>query len=362
MQEAREKIGIYGGSFNPPHLGHLHAARFFSETLRLDRVMIIPAGIPPLKNPCGVSGEDRLELCRRTFPFEVSDIEVKRSGVSYTVDTLREIRALAPGAELFLLIGTDQAEAFTLWHSWEEILRLCTVCALQRDGVPLQTDLPLRVLGGFSPLEISSTQLRRRLLLGEDCSSWLALAANAYINEKRLYHPLPPKRVRHSRCVAEAADALACRYGAERVKAYEAGLLHDCAKYFSFEEQEALCAQYGTPFTLYERTARGICHAFAGAAYAAMELGVTDEEVLSAMRWHTTGHAGMTLLEEIVFVADLISADREYPDVERVRKLAGVNLHAASKYILEFIFTKLEKRGKTAHPESLAWYQEMREL
>jgi len=365
MQEARSKkqeakrIGIFGGSFNPPHLGHLAAARFFAETLRLDRMLIVPAAIPPLKSACGVSGEDRLELCHRTFPYEMSDIEVRRSGVSYTVDTLREIQALHPGAQLFLLIGADQAADFTRWRNWRGILEMCTVCALQRDAAPLRTDLPIRILEGFMPVAISSTRLRRRLLLGEDCAPWLAPGALDYINEKRLYRPLPPERIRHSRCVAEAARALALRYGADPEKACLAGLLHDCAKYLSFEEQEALCARYGKPFTQHERAAPRVCHAFAGEAYAALELGTADGEVLSAVRWHTTGRAGMTPLEEAVFVADLISADRDYPDVDRVRELAREDLHAASIYILEYIFAKLREQGKPPHPDSLAWYEQL---
>ena len=359
QEETARRIGIFGGSFSPPHLGHLRAARFFGQTLRLDRLLIVPAGAPPLKSPCGVSGEDRLALCRLTFPFEISDAEVRRGGVSYTIDTLREVRAGHPCAQLYLLIGTDQLAAFPLWRDWRGILELCTVCALQRDAAPLRTDLPIRVLEGFVPVEISSTRLRRRLLLGEDCAAWLAPGALAYIHEKRLYQPLPPERIHHSRCVAQAAQALALQYGADPAKAYEAGLLHDCAKYLPFEEQERLCARHGRPLTPDERAAPPVCHAFAGAAYAALELGVTDGEVLAAMRWHTTGHAGMTPLEEVVFVADLVSADRDYPDVERVRALAGKDLHAASRYILEYIFARLKARGEPAHPDSLAWYDEL---
>ena len=172
---------------------------------------------------------------------------------------------------------------------------------------------------------------------------------------------LTPKRLYHSECVADAAVMLAEQYGADPHRAMLAGMLHDCMKCTPLEEQKAVCERI-FPLRAQELEAPQVWHAFAGAAYLALEFGVTDEAVLGAVRWHTTGHAGMTLLEEIVFVADLISADRMYPDVEIVRELSRQSLHAASKYILEYIFSKLEQSGRRAvHPDSVAWYHELTE-
>ena len=345
------RIGIYGGTFNPPHLGHLRAAQYFQSSLALDEVLIIPAKEAPLKAAPMVSGEDRLELCRLTFPFPVSGMELRRSGLSYTIDTLRALRAEYPEAKLCLLIGEDQRDKFRQWKDWEEILQLAGLFVLPRAGDGRD---------GFAPIEISSTQLRLKLLLGEDCSAFLTPEALAYIREKRLYQPLTPERLRHSQCVAEAAKILAEQYGADSAKARLAGLLHDCAKSMPFEAQEALCARYGKPFGSAEYASPQVCHAFAGEAWLVLECGVTDPEVLGAVRWHTTGHAGMTLLEEVVFVADLISADRDYPDAAHVRALAARDLHAASMYILEYIFAKRQAQGKPVHPASLAWYNELK--
>ena len=356
------RIGIFGGAFNPPHIGHLAAARFFQQAIPLDDLIIVPTYQSPLKERAAcVPDQARLELCRLTFPFPVSDLELARGGTSYTIDTLRQIRAQYPRAELYLLIGTDQLAQFTSWRAWQDILRLCTVCALQRDAAPLHTALPVKLLSGFTPIEVSSTQLRGALARGEDVSQWLTPAAYAYIKKKLLYEqpPLPPDRLHHSRCVAESAEALALQYGANPEKARVAGLWHDCAKYFSFEKKARLAAAYGKPFTDDEYRCPQICHAFAGEAWLALEKGVTDEEILSAVRWHTTGHPGMTLPEEIVFVADLISADRDYPDVETVRALAASNLHAASKYILAYIIDKCTRQGRPIHPATLAWYEEL---
>ncbi|MCL2494144.1 MAG: nicotinate (nicotinamide) nucleotide adenylyltransferase [Oscillospiraceae bacterium] len=358
------KIGIFGGTFNPPHLGHLRAALYFQRSLSLDEVLIIPAGEAPLRDSPGfVSGGDRFALCEKTFPFPVSDMELRRPGVSYTIDTLRALREQYPAARLFLLIGEDQREKLHLWKDWREVLRLAELFVLPRNGAGPRAGEGIE---GFTPLDISSTRLRLKLLLGEECTEFLSPEAIQYIEARRLYQPMKPKRQHHSRCVAEAAEMLALRYGGESAqrlseKARLAALLHDCAKSMPFETQEALCARYGKSFTENEHSLPQVCHAFAGEAYLALECGVTDAAVLGAVRWHTLGHAGMTLLEEIVFVADLVSADRDYPDVEHVRALASRDLHAASQYILEYIFTKQRKKGKPIHPDSLAWYGELKE-
>ena len=380
-----ERIGIYGGTFNPPHLGHLAAARFFADALRLDRVIVLPVGEPPLKAaPLGASSADRLHLCELTFAasrFSIDARELHRPGPSYTVDTLRELREAYPGCAWFMLIGTDQLESFTRWKDWREILRMCTLCVLRRDGTPLALppELPedrVRLLPGFVPVEISSTQIREKLGAGEDASPWLAPAAMCYIEKTKLYVPvlpgraearalaeamLPPKRLRHSECVAEAAEALAKQYGADAERAWLAGMLHDCAKYVPPEEQKNLCARYGKPLTAEDEAAPAIWHAFAGEAWLSLERGITDPALLGAVRWHTLGHGGMTLLEKVVFVADLISAERDYPDVERVRKLAAQDLDAAAKYILEHIFAERRRKGdRPPHSAALAWYAELK--
>ncbi|MDR0531039.1 MAG: bis(5'-nucleosyl)-tetraphosphatase (symmetrical) YqeK [Oscillospiraceae bacterium] len=169
---------------------------------------------------------------------------------------------------------------------------------------------------------------------------------------------LPERRLYHCECVADAAVALARQYGADEHKALLAGMLHDCMKNAPLEEQIAVCARAGMPLRPANLASPQVCHAFAGAAYLSL-CGVTDEEVLGAVRWHTTGHAGMALLEEVVYVADLVSADRDYPDVGHVRQLAEKSLHAASRYILEYIFAKLKREGRPIEPDALAWYQEL---
>ena len=162
---------------------------------------------------------------------------------------------------------------------------------------------------------------------------------------------LSKKRFTHSVNVARAAYMLAEKWGADPQQAYVAGLLHDCCKELPFEEQAELMRACPYPASKEEWAAKPVWHGVAAASYMHTELGIEDEEILLAARWHTVGHANMTRLEEIVYMADLISADRTYSDVERFRKLARNDLSRAMLFALEFAIESVIKKG-TALPIS----------
>ena len=132
------KIGIYGGSFNPPHEGHVLAAREAIRLLELDRLLIVPAFLPPHKElpPGSPDAEGRLALCRLAFSSvpgaEVCDLEIRRQGISYTVDTLKSLHARYPGDELVLLMGTDMLRSFRNWYCPDQIARLATLAVMYR--------------------------------------------------------------------------------------------------------------------------------------------------------------------------------------------------------------------------------------
>ncbi len=162
---------MFGGTFNPPHLGHVRIAQHFFNLLSLDKIIVIPANIPPHKAvPELASGADRLEMCRLTFAldgFEVSDIELKSGGKSYTYNTLKKIRRLYPDAQLYLIIGEDMLLTFNSWYKNEEILKMCTICSARREpGTPLAERLPPElknagvIISEYEPLVLSSTEIR----------------------------------------------------------------------------------------------------------------------------------------------------------------------------------------------------------
>ena len=166
------------------------------------------------------------------------------------------------------------------------------------------------------------------------------------------------RRFQHSLNVAESARYLAEKYGADADKAYTAGLLHDVMKNSSPEEQLAVITEVGIELLPEERANRKLWHAIAGAAYIRKVMGIDDRELYLAVRYHTTGRANMTLLEKIVYLADYISAERDYKDVDVMRKLCDESMDEAVLYALEFGIPDLVRRGSVIHPDSLDFYNE----
>lgn len=181
---------------------------------------------------------------------------------------------------------------------------------------------------------------------------------NAEFLEELKKH-LQPARLYHSINVAEEAKKLALCYGADPEKAYTAGLLHDIMKNTPDSELLNFFRENGIILTRTERVSRKTWHAIAGEAYCRLVLSVTDREILSAIRWHTTARAGMTLLDKVIFIADFISADRDYDGVERMREKAYVSLEDAMREGLQFTLTELIENGWAVHEDSLAAYNEL---
>ncbi|MBR6313484.1 MAG: bis(5'-nucleosyl)-tetraphosphatase (symmetrical) YqeK [Clostridia bacterium] len=170
---------------------------------------------------------------------------------------------------------------------------------------------------------------------------------------------LNEKRFIHSLNVADAAVTLARRFGADEEKAYLAGLLHDITKNETDENQLQIMESGGIILSMTQRNNPKLWHAMSGMIYLRDTLGIKDEEILGAVRWHTTGKAGMTLLEKVVFIADYISDERDYPDVDVMRHLAEVSLDAAALYALKYSLKHLSLKEKPICEDSVAMYNEL---
>ena len=196
------RIGILGGTFNPPHVGHLIAAQEAQLQLGLDRVILMPAGIPPhkLHREHDPGAEHRLAMCRHAIGaderFEVSSLEVDRPGPSYTVDTLEALHTKAPDNELYLIVGGDVAAGLPSWREPERVLSLARLAVAKRRGTAkTAVDEALAGLEGGDRAEffrmprigISSTMLRRRAHAGQPITYLVPDAVASYIDEHRLY-------------------------------------------------------------------------------------------------------------------------------------------------------------------------------
>jgi len=201
MPASGARVGILGGTFNPPHLGHLICAQEAYVRLSLDRVILMPAGEPPHKPLREDPGpHHRLELCRRAVTgderFEVSDLEVLREGPSYTVDTLSELHAREPDSELFLIVGGDVAAGLPTWREPERVLALATLAIAGRRGTSRRAvQAALAGLRGGERAEffrmpaigVSSTEIRDRVRSGEPLTYFVPEQVAGYIDEHRLY-------------------------------------------------------------------------------------------------------------------------------------------------------------------------------
>ena len=377
------RICIFGGSFDPPHAGHLKLARHLIEALSLDVLLIIPAACSPFKSGTHAADFQRLDMCRLVFAdekMEVLPFEIEKGGTSYTIDTVTHIRALYPDAKIYLAMGADQFLCFVDWRQWKDIMRLATPVAVCRSSqnmlgaLEAYADRELRAHGEavvlpFDPLEVSSTSIRRRITMGKSIDGLLPEVLLPYIEKYRVYtkdgnyvravhEKLSEYRFRHSMAVAETAEKLAEKYGADPAAAYTAGVLHDILKEQPPAEALAFFEDRGVTLTPLERGAPKLWHAMAGAIYVREAFDVSVE-IAEAIRWHTTGKAHMTTLEKILFVADFISEDREYPGVEDMRRRAQTSLELAMDEGLRFTIEELKSRGAPVHPDSLACYEEI---
>jgi nicotinate-nucleotide adenylyltransferase len=387
------RIGIYGGTFNPPHNGHLTAATAAAAQLKLDRLVLIPADIPPHKAlPAESAGaEDRLEMTRlaagylhTVCPVDVLDWEINRGGTSYTSDTLRQMREHYPNDELWLLMGTDMFLSFLTWHEPETILSLAGIAAFGRERgddltgqkARLERDYGARIQLVDNPeiIELSSTEVRKALRTG-DGSSLLPAAVYGYILRRGLYGTqtdlrcltpdtlrpialsyLKHKRMAHVLGTEEEAVRLARLYGEDETKARLAALLHDCTKKLDLPQQLALCDTYHIPLDEMERHALKLLHAKTGAAIAREVFGLS-EEICSAIEWHTTGRANMSRLEKILYLADYIEPSREFrdePDVAHLRQICYEDLDRGMLLGLEMVIQEMEGMGNPIHPHTVA--------
>ena len=384
------KIGVFGGTFNPPHLGHMAAATAAIDTLELDRLFLIPDRAPPHKalpeHPASES--DRLEMTRfmtdrldRPGIAESSDMEMRRKGKSYTADTLKELRKVYPEDELWLMMGTDMFLTLHTWYQPEEIMARAGILTFGRshddkkEVFDRQTAMlkerfgaVVRVITLPGLVEVSSTELREALARGGG-QRFLDPAIYGYILRKRLYGThadlkqlsiedlraasysmVKSKRIPHLRGTEQEAVELARRWGADPEAARKAAILHDCTKYWSRAKQLSKAAEYGILLDQMEQNTLPLLHSKTGAAVAGAVYGM-PREICDAICWHTTGKADMTLLEKVLYIADYAEPNRKWS--EEAHGLAMADLDAGVLLALENTIRHTEAQGRPVHYRTL---------
>ena len=383
------RIGIFGGTFNPVHKGHVRLCRQCMQQLSLDSMLIVPAKIPPHKDaPMLAPSRERIEMLKLAFsgmPVEVSDIECRLPGKSYTVRTLRLLKEQYPDDTFYLLIGSDMLYTFEQWREYEEILKLACVVVGARQEEEYRALCQKRLSFGalsdrililrIEVTEVSSTEIRAQIAAGySPDEDWIPKEVLSYIMEKGLYQPfseaalcsyeqsarraLRDKRFYHTQCVAKLAGELAVCYGADERKARAAGFLHDITKEMPVPDQLKMMQESAIITDKSVFANANVYHSVTAAITARNRFGIEDTEVLHAIRYHTTGRAGMCLLEKIIYTADAVSYDRTYKGVQLLREEAFQDLDRGRFEVVQFTLKKLVKDSVPIAVDTVSCYNE----
>ena len=394
------RIGIYGGSFDPVHNGHIAMVNSALKSGFVDLVIVIPSvrnnfklyanKLPPPYRLCMM--QETIEGLGIKECF-VSDIEYDIEGVSYTAVVLEKLTSDAyikafltsngikkkkaeENHEFYWIMGSDTLGTFETWYKPGEILKYATLLAAVRPGdstdVDKAADSIKKNLGGkveifrldgvdCSSSEITTTGdfskvpkparefIERHALYTENTKlSGVSEEARKQFFESAvwMYKYLGAKRLLHTLNVGYLSAHLADVFGCDKDKALIAGALHDCAKELPIEKQNELAKKYsGDLFT-----EKKLLHSPAGATFAKEEFGIEDKEILDAICYHTTGRGDMSILEKIVYLADKIEPSRNYTDLTPIREAAEKDLDSAMRMTAAAVRDKFVSQGRDIHP------------
>jgi nicotinate-nucleotide adenylyltransferase len=357
--------GIMGGTFDPVHNGHLLMAEAAMTQHALDEVLFIPDGDPPHKAELAPA-EDRLKMVELALKgregFRALDMEVRRAGQTFTVDTLERLSSDHPSDQFVFIVGADTLMQIETWRNFPRVASLLSgIACAPRAGISaeavdgqiarLKEQYNLKVLRlSMAPVDVSSTEVRRLVARGLFIGRMVPEGVAQYIRDRGLYQDpmlaelqraLSKERYRHTLGVEQTAVKLAELYGEDPEKARVAALLHDCARCLDSADMRRLVGERVGGSAL-----RALMHAPAGAELARQKYGIEDDRILSAIRWHTTGHEGMTRLEKIVYLADFIEPNRpNHPGLQELRAEAFRDLDRAVRMAAESTMRYVRARG-----------------
>lgn len=372
------KIGLFGGTFDPVHLGHVRMAEACKSKLQLDEIWWIPAFVPPHKMRKTTPYEKRRDWLSKILAgkpgHRILDIEQEREGKSYTYHTLLELHKREPDCQFYFLTGADSLEQLHTWYRWKDILDLCILVVTTRPGYEMILPEEIRIAaekskGGIvcveiDALDISSTEIRKRVVYHQEIASFIPAAIVNEVKESMdikiegykelLKNRLSVKRYTHSIGVANTAARLAGMFNGDIERAYLAGLMHDYARELTEEELLDLTAKHNLSTDGVDLMQTSLLHGPVGAWLLEAEGLITDQQVLNAIRWHTTGHPDMDQLAQIIYISDYIEPGRDFPGVDMLRQIANKDLNLGMLAGLDHTLNFLIQRNSFIHPLSIA--------
>lgn len=380
------KIGILGGTFDPIHNTHLYMAKEALKALNLDKVYIMPSFCPPHKNTAKITSEyHRINMIKLAIngleKIQYSDFEIKNR-LSYTADTLTALKNKYSSDEFYFIIGGDSISSFESWYHPEVILEKASIVVIRRMDETLNTlsETVKHIVSKFQSVitdyhndvivlntdvsNVSSSFIRNHPI--QECKDMVPEGVYHYILENNLYSGnnknmawsvgkikndlkkvLNEHRYVHTLGVADTAKSMAEAFDVNPNTAYLAGILHDCAKYYSNDGLIDTCIKNNIPISECEKNAPYLLHGKVGAYVAEHKYHIEDLDVLNAVKWHTTGKGNMTKLEQIIFCADYIEPGRNVqPNLSYLREISHKDLNLLTFHIAKDTLTYLMSKGQ----------------
>ena len=393
------KLAIMGGKLDPIHIGHLVTAEEVRHEFDVDEVIFVPTGHPPHKSHINMTTSEHRYLMTvlataANASFKVSRMEIEREGVTYTIDTIKELKRIyGEHVQLYFITGADAIHKILSWKDSAELLKMCEFVAVTRPGYNKEElikqieDLNRTYATNINFLEvpalaISSSNIRSRMGKGKPIKYLVPQEVENYIKKYNLYHyeiylteeekekmydyvasRLSPKRYAHTRGVVEMALEYAKLNGEDCNETFIAALFHDIAKELSPAESLRLCELYGIELDDFEKTHLHLAHGKIGAAILEHEWGINKPNIINSIKYHTVGRLNMSNLEKIIYLADMTEEGRSsYKGKEQIKHLAQYNLdHAMYKAICSSFNYVTNILKQEVHPityDLLAYYKQ----
>ncbi len=333
----------------------------------------MPSFSTPNKKGLCPSAQDRLNICRLAFAdmecVEVSDFEIQNGGTSYSYITCRAFRQKFPQDALYFIVGADMLKNFPDWKNPEEILNCVTLAACARN-VENSLNNALAVYSqrfknkvqtfSYVGANVSSSRVRTLAALGEDISRLVPKPCAEYIQQNGLYarrdlqkvkNYLTESRWAHTVRVAVTATENCRRAGVDEKDALTAAALHDCAKYLKPDCNEL------QGFEIPDGVPDPVIHQYAGAYVAEKMFGITDGNILQAIRCHASGKPDMTALDKLIFLSDMLEEGRTFQGVEYLRTVFADNIDKAMEAALKHQLKYLNSTGEEVYPLTVQAYE-----
>ena len=374
------KIGVFGGSFDPPHISHIDMAREIMRERGYERLVFLPSHNPPhktLQTP-DMHRLNMLELACKG-EFEICTLEMDTDEIGYTADYIPKLKAIY-GHDIEYIIGGDSMASFGKWSRPLDILKIAHILVASRDSDDENARRAISAyddseklgitLASYKPSSMSSSSIRNKIRLGYDVTSMVDASVLDYITNNNLYNEysnikaqlgcdLSDKRYSHSLSTALFAVENISGTGLDYGKVMTATLLHDCAKESDDNDSLISYARANMPEIMADyQYNSSVLHAYTGMAKAMRDYGITDIEILTAICYHTTARVGMSELDKLVYVSDKLEYSRTFPTVERLRSIYYNNHNDGFIACLNNCYQHLLDREADIHQLSIKAYDE----